>query len=522
MDERDHLAYGDLWRDLRVALVRRWLTVVIVFIACLFTGYGALNFVSERYEAQGRLLVKLGRENAEVPLTVEKGSVFSSGVQKEEINSYIQLFSSRVLVEETVDEIGLERFDFRSPPPTTVFQSIKQGVKSAAKWTRRQLNEVLIVLDLRKRLTPREEIIQMVQKGLAVMRERDSNVILTVMQLPDPQLAKQVIEVMTDNYLRRHIALRQNSDAWTVLDQQTEAYQKEIESLQVNASQVKRKWDLSSVDEQRTQLLSRLHALMRNADETYTLIKSLEHEQQLRRELLDQLPRHSQSTESIQPNPLVDLIKSQLADLQLERVRKAGRYFEDSEVVQTIDREIQSLRELLAAEESTQVGEVQYRPHPLTEDFLEQIEQTRVKLAGLKPALELQEFQVAALKKELQNLNDGEDELRMVDLQRQVTEQKYFTYATRREEARIAQLFDAHRVANIAVLSEPAVGTLPVYPRKMLIMGVTAATGLMLGMFVATLLARRRPIIHSGEDLAEFQDIPVLGVLRRHKERFEG
>jgi len=518
LNDQDHLAYGDLWRDLRVALVRRWLTVVIVFIASLLAGYAALDFVTERYEAQGRLLVKLGRENAEVPLTVEKGSVYSSGVQKEEINSYIRLFSSRVLVEETVDQIGLERFEFRSPPPATVFQSIKHGVKGAAKWTRRQLNEVLIALDLRKRLTPREETIRMVQKGLDVVRERDSNVILTLMQLPDPQLAKQVIEVMTDNYLRRHIALRQNADAWTVLDEQTEAYQKEIESLQANASQIKRKWNLSSVDEQRAQLLSRLHALKKNADETHTLIERLMHEQQQRRELLEQLPRQSQAAESIEPNPLVESIKSRLADLQLERVRKVGRYFEDSEVVQTIDREMQSLHELLSAEETTQVGEVQYRPHPLTEDFLEQIEQTRVQLAGLEPALELQEAQVAALEKELQDLNDGEDELRMVDLQRQVTEQKYFTYATRREEARIAQLFDAHRVANIAVLSEPTVGTLPVYPRKMLIMAVTAATGLLLGTFVATLLARRHPIIHGGEDMAEFQDIPVLGVLRRHAE----
>jgi uncharacterized protein involved in exopolysaccharide biosynthesis len=83
----------------------------------------------------------------------------------------------------------------------------------------------------------------------------------------------------------------------------------------------------------------------------------------------------------------------------------------------------------------------------------------------------------------------------------------------RREEARIAQLFDAHRVANVTVLSEPTAGTLPVYPRKMLMMGVTAATGLMLGVAWAVFQGRRRPIIYASEDLAH-TDFPVLGVLR--------
>lgn len=499
--------------DLRAALVHRKFTIATVFIATVLAGYGALSVLTERYEAHGRLLVKLGRENAEVPLTVEKGSVFTSGVQKEEINSYILLLSSRALVEETVDDIGLDRFNFQSPPPVTLFQKIKHVVKGAAKWTYLQIDEALITLDLRKRLTEREKIVRLVQKGLSAVRERSSNVILTSLRLPDPRLAKDVVTVIIDNYIRRHIEVRRNSDVLNVFDEQMTVYRKEIAALQSDALDIKRRWSLSSVDDQRTQLLSRLHALKREVDDSHTLIKRLEREQQLRGQALTELPTKLRTAESVEPNPRVEAIKTRLADLQLKRVRTTARYFEESELVKSIDREIDSLQELLSSENLTQVGEVKYRPHPLTEDFLGQVEYTRVQLAGVISAIVVQQAQVAVIEQELQELNDGEGKLRMVDLQLEVTERKFFAYATRREEARIAQLFDAHRVANVVLLSEPTADTLPVYPRKMLTMGVTAAAGLLLGVALAMVLERRRVIIYAGEDLAGIQDLPVLGVL---------
>ena len=514
LNDQDRQSYRDLLDDLRHALVRGKFTIAIVIFAAVITGYAVLSLLTEQYEAQGRLLVKLGRENTEVPLTVEKGTVYATGVQKEEINSYIRLLSSSALIEETVDQIGLARFNLQGPAPATALQRIKHEVKRAAKWGRRQLNEALIILDLRKRMTERERVVRLVEQSLEVIRERDSNVILISMRLADPQLAKQLIEVLTDNYMRRHIALRHNADARTVFDEQTEAYRNEVESLQAAASEIKRKWNVSSVNEQRAQLLSRLHALKREVDESHTLTARLEHEQRVRGELLGQMPLTSRTSESTEPNPRVESIKTNMTDLQLKRVRTASRYSEDSELVKTLDREMQSLKDLLAAEESTQLGEVQVQPHPLTEEFLRQVEQNRVQLVGVKAGLELQEAHVAAIERELQQLNEGEDKLRMADLQRQVAEQKYLAYSMRREETRIAQLFDVHRVANVAVLSEPKAGTLPVYPRKMLMMGVTAATGLMLGVALAVFQGRRRPIIYGGEDLADTPDFPVLGVLR--------
>lgn len=495
-------------------MVHRPLTIAIVFLATVLSGYAALNLMTERYEAHGRLLVKLGRENTEVPLTVEKGSVFTSGVQKEEINSYILLLSSKALVEETVDAIGLDRFNFQGPPPATMFQKIKHEVKRVAKWTMKRIDGALITLDLRKSMTEREKVVRMIRKGLVVVRERGSNVILTSIRLPDPQLAKQVVEVMITNYMRRHIALRGHVDARNVFDEQMAIYRKEIAALQADSVKIKRKWKLSSVDEQRTQLVSRLHSLKREVDGTQTEIERFEGEQQLREEVLKQLPLKLRAEETIQPNPRIEAIQTRMADLRLKRVRTAARYFEDSELVMTIDREMQSLIELLSAEGPTRVGELMYGPHPLTEEFAGMVEHTRVQLAGLRSALQVQRTQVEAIEEALRKTDDGAGELRMVDLQLEVTEKKYFVYATRREEARIAQLFDAHNVANVTLLSEPTAETLPVYPRKMLTMAVTAVAGLLLGVAMAMLLERRRAIIYASEDLAEFHDFPVLGVLR--------
>jgi len=66
-----------------VAFVRRYaLIIAAVFALTVVTAYGALNLMSELYEAQSSLLVKLGRENLDPPPTA-RNAVFSTGLRRE-------------------------------------------------------------------------------------------------------------------------------------------------------------------------------------------------------------------------------------------------------------------------------------------------------------------------------------------------------------------------------------------------------------------------------------------------------
>jgi uncharacterized protein involved in exopolysaccharide biosynthesis len=156
MIQDENLTLHSLWNDLFAVVRRRKALVGVVALATVIAVYVGLSFVSDQYQAQASLLVKLGRENAQVPVTVEKGSVFSSGVSKEEVNSYIALFTSRPLLESTVDEIGLERFKDQPRLPKSIFGYPKFALKSLARMVKKSANQILIWINLRPDLSEKE------------------------------------------------------------------------------------------------------------------------------------------------------------------------------------------------------------------------------------------------------------------------------------------------------------------------------------------------------------------------------
>jgi uncharacterized protein involved in exopolysaccharide biosynthesis len=476
---------SSIWDDLGSLLRRRKATVALTLCATVVGVYATLDLLGERYEAEARLLVVLGRENVEVPRTVEKGSVYVTGVQKEEINSYIQLVASAELMEQVLDEIGIEAFRARPKEPETFLQKIKHHVKGAARFVRTQIREVLILLDIKKRLSERQQIMKGLLGGLNVTRERDANVIRVSLRLPDPELARRTVETLLDLYLQRHIQLRSETSIREALDKQTAELLANLNDLQEQTVKIKSKWNLSSVSKQREHLLDRLHGIRRQIDEQHAHRAALRVRRAALAERIETLPSVQMSGEVVNPNPRVESIKERLMSLQLERVRAVNKYKEDSEMVRLIDNEIESLNRLLSGEPQSQTGAITYNPHPVREQFERESERIEIELASVDETISTQRGQADAIELQLQRLDQGENELQATDLERDVVKQKYLTYAERREEIRIAEQLDHFRVANVKVLGAATVGAEPVYPRKLLIMVVGLVAGAMSGVGLA-------------------------------------
>src|SRR5882757_11360312 len=150
------------WEELQLLLRRHRWTVMLVFIGIVLGTYTALQVMTERYQSTADLLVKLGRENAQVPSTVLNTGLVTAGVHPEEINSEMQLLTSEPLAAAVVDKMGPKAFAFEPPRPTTLFQMVKYSARRSMRWVKAQYESTLIALNLRKRLTDRESTIQFV------------------------------------------------------------------------------------------------------------------------------------------------------------------------------------------------------------------------------------------------------------------------------------------------------------------------------------------------------------------------
>ncbi|VUX56373.1 protein of unknown function [uncultured Woeseiaceae bacterium] len=435
-----------------------------------------------------------------MPLAVEKGGIYTTGVQKEEVNSYINLLMSTSLIAETVDAVGVEKFKFEAKRPETLVQAIKYFVKAAVRGVKQLVRETTIMLGLKKELTDRALAIKLVQRSLSVNRERDSNVISMSLRLPDGELA-------------RHVDLRRNIDVALVFEAQTETYHDQLVALQLEMAQVRADWRINSVPEQRTAMIARLQGLKAARNLRIRDITRLTSEEVAIREQLELLPDKVVNTEVYEVNPSVIRIRERIVGLEIQRVAVANTYEEESEQVRRIDREIGELRNLLAAQAAEFRGESTYGPHHRREKLLSDLADLRIEIAGLHAAMERDAQFISELNADLLNLSEGEAKLVMMDLDWQVLQQKYLANATRREEASIEEAMNMNRVANIAILSPPMVSAEPVSPNRLLLFAVGIGFGLFIALIFTFLREWGRGVVYEESDVYALDGLYPLGVV---------
>lgn len=477
---------ANLLSDLGRALSYHIWLILAVAVGTVLCAYASFQFINDEYVSSARLLVKLGRENVELPVTVEKGGLLSTGVRKEEINSEIQLIASRPLIEATIDQLGVQAFKPEPSPPRTWFQRMKAQVRSWVRAVREQLREGLIMLNLRQRLTDREEAILLVQQTLQVEREKDSDVISVSVRLSSDVLAMQVVDTLVQLYLDRRVEVRRDRGISDFFEEQLGALREQLGALDAGKQRLRDQGKISGINEERSLLLGRVQSL-------YAQIANDE------RELRLLAPTRSlASTAALPPKvaaligmpaplssfPNVEQLRSKVTELRLRRTELLQKFTESAELVERVDREIVQIEATLRQAVQAELAE-----HKAVASVIEQ---------------------------RLLALNAGEVGLEVIERDRGIAQQNYLSYAKRREEARISEAMDLRRVSNIAVLAKADKPIEPVAPRKVLIMGLAFPFGLLAGFGIALLLEYLNQTIRDERDLVSGDRTRFLGLLRTY------
>lgn len=504
---------SNLGRDLVRILRRRFWTILLVFLAAVTSAYGALQLLAEQYESDVSLLVKLGRENTEVPLAVDRGGIYSTGVRLEEINSEIHLLVSRELKQAVIERLGPDAFKSEEPDPETFLQKAKFFIKQRLREIKRAVNEFLVLIDLRKSLTGEEKMILAFDTAIRAERVKDSDVIAVSCRLGDPDLCVRTLEILMELYLEKHVDVRRAVKVQDLFFSQVEDYEKELVEAEQKKKALRSKWNVSSLNEERTILLKRLHDLRKEFSRSEEQLALLRQKRARLQSVLADMPDKIRHSETVITNPSAQFIKERLTSLRLERVRIAGRYQPGFQPVKDLDEEIRKLEALSAEEPPTWTGSVTIQLDPMKQRFSETVTSLEVDAYGLQTVLEKQREQAIEIEADLAELNACELDLEIAERERKIAEENYLSSRKRREEARISAEFDLQRISNVSILSEPTRPVLPVYPRKMLLMGLAVAIGLILGVALALFLEYMNDRISTKRDLASIDGLDYLGTV---------
>lgn len=483
--EEPHLSKSEIRR-----LVRGyWLVVLTVFVTGTLTMYAVLPvFFTDLYESTAELLVKVGRENAETPVTVQRGEVISQGVRVADINSEVQILSSRALVETVVDRLGPDAFKSVLVKPERWIDYPKYWLKLTFKQLKHQWSEFLITINLDKRITPREDAILRVSGGVKVEPVRDSDIFTLKVRMPTAKLSLDVANVLLEEYMQRRVAVRRGSAGLDFFASGLTQARARLDKAQARKAAVRDNYELSSPSEQRSLDLKELNSLRTEVLQNDAEIARLRKQRDLLVDSSGVMPDEVKKEQVDANNPVLQTIRERITSLEVERAKISSHYQPGSETLKKVDEEIASLEMALAREKATIVSSVTTESNPTKREFLSSIELQTAQLAGLQDRNRALAAPIAALEKQVNAREKGIDQLDATEREYRLAEQDYLAYAKRYEEARMSEELDSRRVANVSIAAAPDTPIKPVYPRKMFLMEIGLGVSLLLGLALAALL----------------------------------
>lgn len=237
------------WASMRLLALRYRSVVLVTAVTVVLGAYVSLLFVSDQYQSRASLLVKLGRENIELPTTVQATGSVATGLRPEELNSEVQILKSRELMAAVVDRLGVEAFAAPLPAPHGLWQTLKYRRKRATRWLKSREQDALVALGLDKRITPRENAILTLERAVDAAPEKVSDVITVTTQLQDAGLAKRVEQTLLAMYLEQRADLRRNPAESSFFKDELQQHGAELSALEQQRNELRTRYHLTEITE---------------------------------------------------------------------------------------------------------------------------------------------------------------------------------------------------------------------------------------------------------------------------------
>lgn len=305
-------------RDLYCVVFRHKSKMVLFFLTVTSTVAIGTFLAAEIYRSEAKLLVRLGRESIRLDPTATTGQIISniSQSRKDEINSEVEILRSRELLQKLVEIIGpgtlLNRPD-EELPGNGVAQQVVRETRREIRTVIAEPRNLLERLDLVDSIDEHAKAVLLLMRNLNVEASRDSSIITVSYEAQSRELARDVVAKLIDLYMEKHIAVHQTSGSHEFFVQQSNHLLSKLTKLEDELRNLKDQTGISSLEEQRKLVLSRIGALEQEIENIEAgLAASRAKVETLRKTLQPTLPVEQANISSLQAK--VETQKRQLAE----------------------------------------------------------------------------------------------------------------------------------------------------------------------------------------------------------------
>jgi polysaccharide biosynthesis protein PslE len=479
------------------------------------------------YRSEGKLLVRLGRENMAIDPTATLGATPMLAIQQtreNEINSIIEIIHSRVLIDKVVDAIGpavilgSEPFHEtasldRSNPHNPQVQPASFDTPSAAETSGGAAS------DAESRDPIRAAAIRRLSKSLNAEAARKSDVILISYDAESPELAQCIVQQMIQFFLEEHIRLNRTPGAQEFLSKQTNDIHQRLRDKENELRKLQDETGLAEPQGQRTIVVNRIGRLEDDLLQVSTALSSAEAGVKQLKEQLDSLPENQVTEQTVgMSNEAADGMRQQLYALQIREQELATKFTNDHPQLEQVRRQIAEAKAVLDREQGSRT-QTKTGPSKPYEEIKVQLLKAEPELAALRAKSERLQNQLKTETAARDKLNS--DELQIARLQREVQleEANYRKYSDSLEQARIDHAMAEGGKSNVSIVQPATFDLKPVKPNVGMNLAAGLALGALAGLGLAFAAESWDDSLRTSDDLERHLDLPTLATLPRLKPR---
>ncbi len=478
-------------RELMTVCFRHKWKIVAIFLIIVVCATGYLLLVPHSYTSSAALLFRTARANLSFDPDAE--GVISSIQEREEAvaQNAAAVLRSQGMAEIVVLELGADTIlDDLPPGPLDLLLSAGGGAGGAG--------------DANKK---RVDAIEYVQDGLRV--GVDGQVVNLSFVSTAPELAQQILEVLTTRYIDRHFEDFGSVQSVEILESELLDVQAELDEKQDRLEELKRRYNILAVETERTALATRIALLREQLSTARTEAARLGAKVGILQEAVQARPDTVELSRAETLNPVVDSIKTELVALRIEQQDTAFAYQENNRNVELINDKIDELEAQLRTEPESLVAVTQ-GIDTIRQQLEQQLAIERAEFRGAEAQVAQVESDLEIAREELSRLVGAIDEVSLLEEDIAALRETLTQYNSSFNSAKISAALDRDRVGNVSRFQAPTLPTEPSGRGKRETLMIIGFLALVASFGTAFVFEYLDDTIKTPRDVDKYLDVPIL------------
>lgn len=507
-DSQEFSLAASLASVIEIPFVHKW-TLITCMLLSLFVGWLAIMVWPRSYKSEAKLLFRVGRENVSIdPTATTSQTLLLQKTQEEDINSALEVLSSRKVSELVTEQLGAEAVLSGELPSagnqsSSLYDQGKQFVRSI-------VSLVGQASGLKDKVSDQELAVMQLGETVEFEAPKKSTVITVRAYSKTPEMAQAIAQSTVDTFLKQHALVNQTQGSNSFYVKQAEAEDARLQELIEKKKIFMQKNKIVSIPAAKNLLEQQLSTINQEFSAASSELEKLIGETEALNIDQKTMDETVVSGKQESADSTWSALRTRVFELELQEKNESSLYTNDNPKLVRTREQLESARTTLDNFERLREDKSTTR-NPLRQAVEEELHLQTAKLNGLRVLIPEKLKQKTELEKQIIDLLGWDSQLQILDREISVLTESLQTLRQKQEQTRVIDELQREGISNVSVFQPASLVSRAASPNKKLLAAAFVLTGLVSGFGLAFLKESGSKAMRTTDDVLHTLRTRVLG-----------